>query len=63
MAGLKSARARGRKGGRPKKSKKLDTVIALYQIRQYSLKQIQEHTSISSTSLYREIDKRNLERH
>lgn len=64
MAGLKSARARGRKGGRPKKDqKKLDAAVALYQTRQYSLKQIQEHTSVSPTSLYREIDKRNLERH
>lgn len=59
MAGLKAARARGRKGGRPKKDqKKLDMAVALYESKQYTLKQIKENTSVSPTSLYRELEKR-----
>jgi len=59
MAGLKAARSRGRKGGRPKKDqKKLDMAIALYESKQYTLQQIKEHTSVSPTSLYRELEKR-----
>ncbi|MBU8855420.1 recombinase family protein [Bacillus sp. FJAT-26377] len=59
MAGLKAARARGRKGGRPKKDqKKLDAAVALYESKQYTLQEIKEHTSVSPTSLYRELEKR-----
>lgn len=58
MAGLKAARARGRKGGRPRvDDEKLRQAIALYYSKQMSVREIQEATSISRTTLYREIKK------
>lgn len=52
--GLKAARARGRKGGRPRvDQKKLDQAIRLYNSQEYSLKEIQEMTRISTPTLYR----------
>ncbi|MFP7225234.1 recombinase family protein [Priestia filamentosa] len=58
MAGLKAARARGRKGGRPRVDrKKLRQAIALYYSRRMSVREIQEVTSISRATLYREIKK------
>ncbi|MFW3589104.1 recombinase family protein [Vagococcus fluvialis] len=52
--GLESARARGRKGGRPKVNQKnLEQAITLYKSKNHSLKEIQELTGISHTTLYR----------
>ncbi|SKA75098.1 Site-specific DNA recombinase [Clostridium sp. USBA 49] len=56
--GLKSARARGKKGGRPKKSDKdIERAIKLYNSKQYTIKEITEMTNISKPTLYRYIDK------
>ncbi|RAS91809.1 resolvase [Priestia endophytica] len=56
MAGLKAARAR--KGGRPRVDrKKLNQAIALYYSKRMSMREIQEATSISRATLYREIKK------
>ena len=55
--GLKAARARGRKGGRPRvNQQKLDQAIRLYNSREYSLKEIQEMTGISTPTLYRYLE-------
>lgn len=56
-AGLKAARARGRKGGRPKglsaKAKEKAKIAAtLYQTGQHSIKEICGHLKISSSTLY-----------
>ena len=54
--GLKAARARGRKGGRPEVNpKKLETALALYRSQEFSIKQIVEQTGISQATLYRKI--------
>jgi DNA invertase Pin-like site-specific DNA recombinase len=51
--GLASARARGRKGGRPAKSKHdIEKALKLYNSKDYSLKEIHEMTGVSKTSLY-----------
>lgn len=56
--GLDSARARGRKGGRPQKiSQKVELALKMYQSKQYSISEIVEATGISKSSLYRYIDK------
>ena len=53
-AGLKSARARGRNGGRPKTDqKKIDLALKMYESKQYSLKEIKDATGVAATSLYR----------
>lgn len=58
-AGLNSARARGRKGGRPKMGKEqLDHAIDLYEMKKYTLKQITERTGVSKAKLYKEIRER-----
>ncbi|UOE58290.1 recombinase family protein [Priestia filamentosa] len=58
MDGLKAARARGRKGGRPKvDGKKLRQAIALYYSKRLSVREIQEATGISRATLYRELKK------
>lgn len=55
--GLDSARARGRKGGRPlKNSNDIEKAIKLYRSKDYSLKEIYEMTGISKTSLYRYLE-------
>ena len=55
--GLESARARGRKGGRPVKNKiDIEKAIKLYKSKDYSLKEIQEMTGVSKTSLYRYLE-------
>ncbi|MDQ0497223.1 DNA invertase Pin-like site-specific DNA recombinase [Paenibacillus brasilensis] len=55
--GLDSARARGRKGGRPpKNSNDIEKAIKLYRSKDYSLKEINEMTGISKTSLYRYLE-------
>lgn len=57
-AGLKSARARGRIGGRPTVNKKnLATAIKMYESKDYSLSEIVKATGISQASLYRYINK------
>ena len=60
-AGLESARARGRRGGRPKKdSRDIEKAIRLYKTEQYTVKEIAEMTSVSRATLYREL--RNLKK-
>ncbi|MEK4086298.1 recombinase family protein [Psychrobacillus sp. FSL K6-1415] len=60
-AGLESARARGRVGGRPKKDNKLvEKAMKLYDTEQYTVKEIEEITGVSKATLYRSI-KRNKE--
>ena len=57
--GLESARARGRKGGRPSKGDKdIDKAIKLYDSKDYSVKEIEEMTGVSKPTLYRYIAKR-----
>lgn len=51
---LAIARARGRKGGRPKKeSSKIDLAIKMYNSKEYSIKEITDATGVSKTTLYR----------
>ncbi len=58
-AGLESARARGRNGGRPKMDKeKLDHAITLYETGKYSIKEITEKTGVSKAKLYKELKER-----
>lgn len=61
-AGLQAARARGRKGGRPKTDqKKLEKAIKLYESQTYSLAEIQQLTGVSKPTLYRALsEKRNV---
>jgi DNA invertase Pin-like site-specific DNA recombinase len=55
-AGLSSARARGRKGGRPKvPEKKVELALKMYSSKQYSIREIVEATGISQATLYRNI--------
>ncbi|MDQ0859523.1 DNA invertase Pin-like site-specific DNA recombinase [Bacillus sp. V2I10] len=59
--GLTAARARGRKGGRPKvESKKIDLAIKMYESKDYSLSQIKAATGIGATTLYRYLEKKAL---
>jgi DNA invertase Pin-like site-specific DNA recombinase len=54
--GLASARARGRKGGRPKVSEKdLTMAIKMYHSKQYSIGEIVRVTNISQSTLYRNL--------
>jgi DNA invertase Pin-like site-specific DNA recombinase len=51
-AGLASARARGRNGGRPRKpSKKVDVALKMYDSKTYSLSEITQTTGISKATL------------
>jgi DNA invertase Pin-like site-specific DNA recombinase len=53
-AGLSSARARGRNGGRPKVSqKKIDLALKMYYSKQYSIREIVNASGISQATLYR----------
>lgn len=57
--GLSSARARGRKGGRPFKDKKdVELAFKMYDSMEYSAAEIAQATKISKTSLYRYIKNR-----
>ncbi|MBW9174044.1 recombinase family protein [Clostridium estertheticum] len=58
--GLAAARARGKKGGRPKlySTEKIDLAIKMYNSKEYSLSEITALTGISKTSLYRFIASR-----
>lgn len=59
--GLKSARARGHFGGRPKKNQvKINEALKLYDGKQHSAREIQELTGVSSTTLYRYLKQREL---
>lgn len=52
--GLRSARSRGRKGGRPRVNKaKVAQAIKLYNSRDHSINDIEEMTGISRSTLYR----------
>lgn len=56
--GLTAARARGRKGGRPKKDdKKIQMALKMYASKDYSLQEIKSATGVSPTSLYRYLKK------
>ena len=58
--GLNSARARGRKGGRPRTdSGKLRKAIKLYNTQQYSLAEIEDMTGVKRSTLYRGIRSKN----
>src|SRR4051812_46474513 len=58
MAGLKAARARGRKGGRPIVNQpKLNQAIAMYHSERMTVKEIQEATGVSAATIYRELKK------
>ncbi len=57
-AGLAAARARGRKGGRPKTNKKtIDKALKMYYTEEFSIKEIIESTGISKGTLYNYIRK------
>lgn len=59
MAGLESARARGRKGGRPSTDpKKLKQAVSLYDSKNHTIAEIKELTGVSAPTLYRELKKR-----
>lgn len=61
MDGLTAARARGRKGGRPKVDlKKIELAIKGYESKDYSLSQIMTATGIGATILYRYLDKKKI---
>ena len=52
--GLESARARGRKGGRPRiKDVRINKALRLYGSKEYSISDIVEMTGISQATLYR----------
>lgn len=52
--GLKAARARGRKGGRPRSdSRKLQQAVKLYDAGQHTVREIEELTGIKKATLYR----------
>lgn len=54
--GLKSARARGRTGGRPKTDPDaVRKAIKLYHTQQYSIKEIEELTGVKKSTLYRNL--------
>ena len=58
--GLNAARARGRKGGRPRTdSEKLRKAIKLYNTQQYSLAEIEDMTGVKRSTLYRGIRSKN----
>ena len=57
--GLQAARARGRKGGRPRAdAKAVDKAVKLYDAQTHSIREITTITGISQATLYREIAKR-----
>jgi len=56
---LSSARARGRKGGRPKvKEKNIEKALKLYDAKEYSVSEIVVMSGISQATLYRYIQKK-----
>ena len=66
MAGLRSARVRGRMGGRPKglspeATRKACTAEALYSQKVLSINEITQQLNISKTTLYKYLRHRNVE--
>ena len=58
MAGLKAARARGRKGGRPKVNQQnFNPAIPMYHSQRMTVKEIQEATGVSAATIYRKLKK------
>ncbi|MBC6974874.1 MULTISPECIES: recombinase family protein [Bacillus] len=56
VAGLDAARARGRKGGRPKTDKKKTLqAIELYKSKKFTVEEIKDMTGVSRSTLYREM--------
>lgn len=54
--GLRSARARGRTGGRPKTDAvAIKRAVKLYNTQQYSIKEIEELTGVKKSTLYRNL--------
>lgn len=54
--GLKSARVRGRTGGRPRADpEQVKKAVKLYKTEQYSIKEIEELTGIKKSTLYRKL--------
>jgi DNA invertase Pin-like site-specific DNA recombinase len=55
VAGLKAARARGRKGGRPRKlsSRERKTITALLKTAEVSVREIAKRYGVSRSTLYR----------
>ncbi len=54
--GLASARARGRKGGRPRvKYKNIEKALKLYNSKDYSISEIVEMSGVSQATIYRYI--------
>jgi len=61
-AGLEAARARGRKGGRPKMDKKvLDKAIRLYNSKEYTVKEITDMTGVSKAKIYQALNEQKFE--
>ena len=59
--GLRSARARGRKGGRPKtNSDDIKKAVKLYNTQQYTIKEIEEMTGVKKSTLYRTLQREGL---
>src|SRR5699024_8446857 len=57
--GLQRARARGRKGGRPRdKQKDIDKAIKLYDTNTHSVSEIEELSGVSKAKLYRYLNER-----
>ncbi|WP_173918970.1 recombinase family protein [Halobacillus sp. Marseille-Q1614] len=58
-SGLNAARARGRKGGRPKKDQsKLDMAFRMYDSKEYSINEILMATEVSRATFYRYLTER-----
>ncbi len=56
--GLTAARARGRKGGRPKvREKVIESAIKLYNSKEYSISEIKRLTGVGQSTLYRYLKK------
>jgi DNA invertase Pin-like site-specific DNA recombinase len=56
-AGLSSARARGKNGGRPRvDNKKVNMALKMYSSKEYSISEIVKATGISQATLYRSIN-------
>ena len=54
--GLKSARARGRTGGRPKSNPEaVKKALRLYDTKEYSIKEIEDLTGVKKSTLYRNL--------
>lgn len=59
QAGLQSARARGRTGGRPATNPaKVKKALALYDSKEYTVAEITKEAGISKALLYKEVNKR-----